>query len=478
MIFNSFEFLIFFPIVFILYFTFPLKYRWTVLLFASCFFYMYWKPEYIILLLISSLTDFFCGFFIFKNRNNKRRKKRFLFVSIIINLTILLSFKYFNFISENINWGLTYLEIQQQFPTLNLILPIGISFYTFQTMSYTIDIYKRDLLPERNFATFLLYVSFFPQLVAGPIERANRLIPQLKTPKTFDIDKFNYGLKLIVLGFFMKIVVADNLALIVNSVYSNPEYYKSWDLLLATFFFAFQIYCDFAGYTNIARGAAYIFGIELIKNFQQPYFAVSVRDFWKKWHISLSTWFRDYLYLSLGGSKVVKWKWYYNIVIVFIVSGLWHGANWTFIIWGAIHGFFYLFEHNLKRFFKKKNILIAVNKNKIILFFRIIITFSIVSFSWIFFRSENINDAIFIINNIFKINSLIPTFTFDKKLLAICFAAIFILLIIDLISTKEDFIFFVSKQKTIFRWLVYYISVLMIIGFGNWGLNEFIYFQF
>jgi D-alanyl-lipoteichoic acid acyltransferase DltB (MBOAT superfamily) len=346
-------------------------------------------------------------------------------------------------------------------------------------MSYTIDIYRRKTTPERNFARFELYVLFFPQLVAGPIERTNSLLPQVNRPNYFNADRLGYGLKLMVVGFFTKIVIADNLSLIVTEVYSKPQSYFGWDIILATFFFAIQIYCDFVGYTNIARGAAHILGVDLMRNFQQPYFAVSIRDFWKRWHISLSTWFRDYLYLSLGGKRVIKWKWYYNILITFIISGFWHGANWTFIIWGAIHGLVYLVETVFRNYFKKNtNIIESINSKPLFLFSRIFVTFVIVCFSWIFFRSENVKDALILIQNIFQFKTILPVFSFDKKLLVVSFVMIFILFLIDKIETKVDIVHFVSQKNLVFRWSVYYIFILIIIGFGNWGLNEFIYFQF
>jgi len=478
MIFNSQEFIIFFPLVAALYFLFPIKYRWSILLIASFVFYMFWKPEYIIILLISSFTDYFAALFIFKYRNSSK-KKFFLFVSIFINLLILVSFKYYNFISENLNWGLSYLDFQKQLPLLNVLLPVGISFYTFQAMSYTIDVYRRKVMPERNFLRFELYVLFFPQLVAGPIERTNALLPQVNTPHRFNAERLSTGLKLMALGFFMKIAIADNLALIVTEVFSKPNSYFGWDIILATFLFAIQIYCDFAGYTNIARGAAHILGIDLLKNFKQPYFAISIRDFWKRWHISLSTWFRDYLYLPLGGKRVIKWRWYYNLFITFIISGIWHGANWTFLIWGAIHGSVYLAETIFRSKIKKNvNITNKIDNSLIIKLARIFFTFIIVCFSWIFFRANNINEAFVLIDNMLQIKSILPHFSFDRKLLLIFFILISLLFIIDKIEYKTDLNKYLQTKNIIFRWTVYYIIIFSIIGFGNWELNEFIYFQF
>ena len=437
---------------------------------------MWWNPLYIILIILSTITDFIVAKKIF-NSEKKSNKKIFLIISIFVNILILISFKYVNFITENINLGIEIFSLQQKIPELDILLPVGISFYTFQTLSYTIDVYRNKIKPEKHIGKFALYVSFFPQLVAGPIERASRLIPQFNIKQKFDTNRLSYGLKLMFWGFFQKIVIADNLKSIVEIVYENPEQYQGVSIVIATVFFAFQIYCDFAGYTNIAIGAAHIFGIKLIPNFKRPYFASSFRNFWQRWHISLSTWFKDYVYISLGGNKVVKWKWFYIILITFLISGLWHGANWTFIIWGAIHGFLYLFESVLKNQLEKSPKLYSkLIKNKYIKFLRIIIVFSFVLFSWVFFRAENLHDVIILVKNSFKINFNIP---FDHKTLFIAFLLISFLFVVNLIEEKQQRIInFISSKPKIVRWSIYYIMLLILIGIGNWGLNEFIYFQF
>ena len=437
---------------------------------------MWWNPLYIILIILSTLTDFIVAKKIF-NSKKKSIKKKLLIISILVNILILISFKYVNFITENINLGFEIFSLHQKIPELDILLPIGISFYTFQTLSYTIDVFRNKIEPEKNIARFALYVSFFPQLVAGPIERASRLIPQFNIKQKFNTNQLSYGLKLMFWGFFQKIVIADNLKAIVEIVYDNPAQYQGISIIIATIFFAFQIYCDFAGYTNIAIGAAHILGIKLMPNFKRPYFANSFQNFWQRWHISLSTWFKDYVYISLGGNKVIKWKWYYIILITFLISGLWHGANWTFIIWGAIHGFLYLSESILKNQLKKTPKLYSkFVKNKYIKVLRIFIVFSFVLLSWIFFRAENLHDAILLIKNIFKINFHIP---FDRKILAIAFILISFLFIVNLIEERhKGIINFISSKPKIVRWGVYYIMLLIIIGIGNWGLNEFIYFQF
>jgi len=478
MIFNSFEFLLFFPFVIFIYFLISHKYRWIFLLAASLFFYMYWNPIYILLIFISTLVDYLAGLLIFKNRKQKS-KYLFLVISLTLNLLILIGFKYFNFIIDNLNLSFEILNIDTKFKFHEILLPVGISFYTFQSMSYTIDVYRGNIIPERNLARFELYVTFFPQLVAGPIERAESLMKQLKSKADFSAKRLSEGLKMMLWGFFQKVVIADNLSGFVTEVYNNPNGYFGWDIILIILFFAIQIYCDFAGYTNIAIGTAHILGIKLMKNFEQPYFAISIRDFWKRWHISLSTWFRDYFYISLGGNKNRGIKWILVIFSTFLISGFWHGANWTFLIWGGIHGLFYLTETFLKKiiniyFIKYKNLFY----NRITMLFRIIFTFFVVCFAWIFFRAANIQTAFILIKNSFKINSIIPHFSFDKRGLLVCFFVISILFIVDLIEQKRSLIEFISFRKPIVRWIVYYIMLLMLIGLGNWGLNEFIYFQF
>ena len=320
MLFNSLHFLIFFPIVIVIYFCIPHKYRWILLLFASYYFYMSWKAEYVILILISTIIDYFVAIKISREDNEKMRKI-YLLLSIITNIGLLISFKYLNFISSSVSEFLQLFSIQFSPIILDVLLPVGISFYTFQTLSYTIDVYRRRIKPERHFGIFAVYVSFFPQLVAGPIERGKNLLPQFLEKHYFDYIRVTNGLKLMLWGFFKKIVIADRLAVVVNAVYNNPTEFTGAPLILATVFFAFQIYCDFSGYSDIAIGTAQVMGYNLMDNFKRPYFAGSISEFWQRWHISLSTWFRDYLYIPLGGSRVSIPRWYFNLIIIFIVSG-------------------------------------------------------------------------------------------------------------------------------------------------------------
>jgi len=339
MLFNSLNFLFFFPVVTALYYMIPHRFRWILLLASSYYFYMCWKVEYIVLILITTLITYFTGLGIGKAKE-KKKKKKYLVFCICSNLLILLIFKYFNFFNNSFKEIFDYFNIFYNIPSFNLLLPVGISFYTFQSLSYSIDVYNGQKEPEKHFGIFAVYVAFFPQLVAGPIERSTKLLPQFYNKIEFKYSQVTDGLRQMAWGFFKKIVIADRLSLLVNQVYNNADSYTGVPLIIGTYFFSFQIYCDFSGYSDIAIGAAKVLGIDLSKNFKYPYFAKDINDFWRRWHITLSTWFRDYLYFPLGGNRVSAKKWCYNILIVFILSGLWHGASWTFIIWGTLHGFF------------------------------------------------------------------------------------------------------------------------------------------
>ena len=352
MLFNSIHFLIFFPVVVALYFSMPHKYRWVLLLVASYYFYMAWRAEYIFLIVFSTLIDYYAAIFMEK-QESKSKKKKFLLLSLFSNLGLLFTFKYFNFFTSTISETFNYFNIFIDSPTFKLLLPVGISFYTFQTLSYTIDVYRGQKKAEKHLGYFAVYVSFFPQLVAGPIERSTHLLPQFFEKHDFDIERAKAGIKLMLWGFFMKVAIADRLAFYVNDVYNNLESYTSGHYMVATYFFAYQIYCDFAGYSLIAIGAAKVLGFSLMDNFRTPYYSKTISEFWKRWHISLSTWFRDYVYIPLGGNRAVKWRWYYNLFFTFLVSGLWHGANWTFLIWEALHGIF-LIAAIVKNNYEKK----------------------------------------------------------------------------------------------------------------------------
>ncbi len=469
MLFNSLHFIIFLPIVVFIFFSLKkIKARQILLLIASWYFYAVWKPEYIVLLLASTTIDYFVSLRINKI-SDKKKRLILLWLSIIVNLGILFTFKYFHFIDKNVYRFLGY-RLFQGHGFEDILLPVGISFYTFQTMSYTIDVYKKRILPEKSFVKFALFVSFFPQLVAGPIERAGHLLPQFNKLTTIDYKRITEGLKLMFWGFFQKIVIADTLSVLVNEVYNNPGKYHGFDIWLATIFFAVQIYCDFSGYTDIARGTAKILGYNLRINFKLPYFAKSFADFWHRWHISLSTWFRDYVYIPLGGSRVKSnLHFAFNILFVFILSGFWHGAGWTFIIWGSLHGIYYLTEKFLPfKVLKKEN-----NLNN---FLKILFVFAAVNFAWIFFRSQSVKIAVTLITDSFNFSK--QALNFNHYLLLKSFLLIGIVFIVNLIERKKDIVSYISEKPVFLRWSVYYLAGVIMIFFGNYGIQEFIYFRF
>ena len=470
MLFNSEHFLVFFPIVVIIFFLLrKVKHRRILLLIASWYFYTVWKPEYIVLLLTSTAVDYFVALKMEKLSDQASRKK-LLWLSIFVNIGILFSFKYFHFFDKNLHRFLAHYDLFQGNTFEQILLPVGISFYTFQTISYTIDVYKRRISAEKNFVKFALFVSFFPQLVAGPIERAGNLLPQFEKLTKFDYKRVTDGLKLIIWGFFQKIVIADSLALLVETVYKNPQSYHGFDIWLATFFFAVQIYCDFSGYTDIARGTAKILGYELRINFRLPYFARSFSGFWRRWHISLSTWFRDYVYIQLGGNKVkTDMRFVFNIMFVFILSGFWHGASWNFLIWGALHGLYYLGE----KYFPYK---ILTKNNSFNNLLKIIFVFTLVNFAWIFFRSESVSIALTMVQNSFDFMQ--SSLNFDRPMLLKNFILIGILFMANLIERKKDIVTYISEKPVLIRWGVYYLTIILIITFGNFGIQEFIYFRF
>jgi len=444
------------------------KHRNILLLLASWYFYAAWKPEYIILLWASTSVDYFVAKKIEKTKEQKK-SKRLLWISILVNLTILFTFKYFHFFDKNAYRFLGYHLFQGE-GFENILLPVGISFYTFQTISYTIDVYKKRITAESNFIKFSLFVSFFPQLVAGPIERAEKLLPQFNKLTTIDYKRTTDGLKLIIWGFFQKIVIADSMAIFVDTVYKNPNSYYGLDIWLVTFFFAIQIYGDFSGYTDIARGTAKVLGYDLSINFRLPYFAKSFSEFWKRWHITLSSWFKDYLYIQLGGNRTkTKWRFVFNIMFVFIISGFWHGASWNFLIWGALHGIFYLSE----KFFPYKILNI---ENRFQKFLKIIFVFTLVNFAWIFFRAVSVKIALTIVAHSF--NFMKTSLNFNHILLFKNFIFIGLLFIVKLIERKKDIISYISEKPLYLRWGIYYLTIIGLILFGNYGLQEFIYFRF
>lgn len=477
MLFNSPEFVLFLPFVVALYFLAPQKIRWLLLLIASYYFYACWKVTYAGLMMVSTSIAYFTS--IWMERTSKPRKKKlYLLISVISNLTILFGFKYFNFFNESFRTVFAHYNLIYNVPALNVLLPVGISFYTFQTLSYTIDVYRGQMKAERHFGIFALYVSFFPQLVAGPIERSTRLLPQFFEKHQFDIERVFSGLKLIVWGFFMKLVVADRAAIYVNTIYNNQAEHSGVSLIVATVFFAFQIYCDFAGYSSIAIGSARLMGYDLMQNFNRPYFATSIHDFWSRWHISLSTWFRDYLYIPLGGNRVVKWRYYYNLFIVFLVSGLWHGANWTFVVWGALHGF-YLVSAIISKDWRNQAATAVGLVQKPILnrALNIFVTFVLVCFAWVFFRANNVSDAFAIISKMATLEG--ELFIGKPSIFLFSIFGILILYLSELFwnGSQERFPLF-SHPNWVVRQFSYAAVVILILLLGVFDGGQFIYFQF
>ena len=414
MLFNSIDFLIFFSIFYILYwfvFNKTVKKRNIFLLVSSYIFYGWWNWKFLFLIFLSSIVDFYIGQGIYRNGNHSK-KKLLLGLSLFVNLGILATFKYFNFFLESFESAFTILGFSFQLERIKLVLPVGISFYTFQTLSYSIDIYRNKLKPTNDIICFFAFVSFFPQLVAGPIERASNLIPQFKETYSFNRQDTIDGAKIVLLGFFKKIVIADRLAIFVNEVYGHISTYNSISIVIATIFFSFQIYCDFSGYSDIAIGISKAMGFKLMTNFKSPYFSRSVSEFWSRWHISLSSWFKDYVYIPLGGNRCSFKKNLLNIIVVFLLSGLWHGANWTFIFWGAFHGISLVFERVLEKLYFRRNVIRTISSQLI----NILITFFIVNIGWIFFRSGNLTDALHIMHKIiFWSDSGLSILTVDKN---------------------------------------------------------------
>ncbi len=471
MLFNSFPFLIFFSAVTIIYYAIHQKWRWLFLLAASCYFYAFAIPAYLLVLFLIITVDYIAGILIESNQGNLR--KFYLGISIVSNLTVLGIFKYHNFFVENLHLltGI-FSSGSQSFSIWKLALPIGLSFHTFQAMSYTIEVYKGKQKAESNFGIYALYVMFYPQLVAGPIERPQNLIPQFYQRHPVDYDNITYGLKWMLWGFFMKVVVADRLGIFVDYVFRNVEVHSRLALITAVIFYSFQIYCDFAGYSLIAMGSAKAMGFSLTKNFNRPYMSASLRDFWKRWNITLSQWFRDYVYFPMGGSRVNQSKYIFNILVVFILSGLWHGAKWTFIIWGLLHGGFILFAHI------RRKLIPGFTFPKLI---GVISTFLIVSFCWIFFRSQNMHEASVVIKRIFspKTIPIIEGEFEERSLLVYSILGILCIIITDMIAEYLPGKFrLLNNSKEWVRMAACIGIIIVILLFGVFDASQFIYFQF
>jgi len=470
MLFNSIDYLIFLPAVIIVFYLIPHKFRWIMLLAASYYFYMCWKVEYILLIITSTLVDYWAGLKM-SEKATKQERKPFLWISLIVNLGLLFYFKYYGFFAGNLNELFSQFNLLVNFKYMYILLPVGISFYTFQTLSYSIDVYRGNAKAEKHLGYFALYVTYFPQLVAGPIERSTRLLPQLKAvPKVKKAD-IQYGVNKILLGFFKKLVVADNLAPYVNEIYGNLEGSNGTQVYLATLFFGFQIFCDFSGYTDIAMGSARLMGVRLMENFRRPLWESNLSDFWTKWHISLTTWIRDYIYMPLrrAGKDIGGTSWYAAISTLFImfVIGFWHGANWTFIVFGLFHGGFLI----IQRLTRPLPIFVWLRSNKFTMFFYTMFNFQLVILLGIFFRAPTMSHAWLTLEKIFTeftldINAILSAFKFQ---IVIC-SLLSLLLFSTVLLNK--------KLKFKYNWLYVtgIIAIILLLGADN--SNQFIYFQF
>lgn len=483
MLFNSIDFAVFIPIVFVLYWLLSnknIRLQNLLLVIASYVFYGWWDWRFLSLIFFSTVVDYTIGLKL-NTATSLNHKKLLLWSSVFVNIGLLGFFKYYNFFIDNFTAAFSFLGMPVSKQSLNIILPVGISFYTFQTLSYTIDVYKEKLTPTKDFISFTAFVSFFPQLVAGPIERASHLLPQFYTKRNFNYDKAVDGLRQILWGLFKKVVVADNAAKIANEIFNNSESYSGSTLVVGAIFFSFQIYCDFSGYSDIAIGTSRLFGFKLKQNFAYPYFSRDIAEFWRRWHISLSTWFRDYVYIPLGGSRVRFTLQLRNIFIIFIVSGFWHGANWTFIVWGALNAFYFL-------------PLLITQKNRVHTLTiaqgqafpslkqlcQITITFMLTVFAWIFFRAENMQHAWSIITTIFSTSLFTVPYAFRVGLTTIIETSFFILvlLVIEWMGRHKKYALEFNKETSSkYQWALFYGMALVIFLFGQ-RQQDFIYFQF
>ena len=471
MLFNSIQYVVFLPLIVILYYLIRggARWRWVLLLLASYYFYMCWKAEYLILILVSTGIDYYAGLQMGKVPGRKKRKK-YLILSLISNLGILFAFKYFNFFNDSARLIFDQFNIFYNVPEFDVLLPVGISFYTFQTLSYSIEVYRGKQKPEKHLGIFALYVSFFPQLVAGPIERFDRLGPQLKAYHPISYENIVNGLKLILYGLFIKMVIADNLSVYVDQIYADPQQFSSLSILTALFFYSFQIYADFYGYSTIAIGSALLLGVKIMDNFREPYLSKSITEFWSRWHISLSTWFRDYVYIPLGGNRVPVKRWYFNILVVFLASGLWHGANWTFVIWGGLHGLLYLTETVINKIFKIKSTPGISLKNTLL----IIKNFSLVTFIWVFFRSQSFGDAMVVFKSIINNIGLADGFAVP----VIIWALLIFFIFTDIVLYNNRFDKWIGNKAFAVRWLAYAVLLFLTIVLSGAEDQPFIYFQF
>ena len=472
MVFNSIEFLIFLPIVVALFYLLPQKARWLMLLAASCVFYMWFVPKYILILLVTIVIDYSAGILMERYADQPKKKKTFMVISIVSTLTVLVIFKYLNFLTANLDQLCASLGKETHLVT-HIILPIGLSFHTFQSMSYVFEVYRGHQKAERHFGYYALYVMFFPQLVTGPIERPGNLLRQLHEEKRFNYDNISKGMRLILFGFFAKMVVADHLGEYVDEVFGHLDEYNSWTVLCCMVFYSFQIYCDFFGYSTIALGSAKLMGFDLMDNFKTPYLAKNIAEFWHRWHISLSTWFRDYVYIPLGGSRVKFGRWAFNILVVFVLSGIWHGAAWTFLLWGLAHGLLHIVEKVLRDKLplkepKSKWLRISVDA------LCVLKTFVLVTLFWVIFRATDFEHlkAIFV--------TAFTNFDGGEQMSVKPGMWIYlgVLILFDVLLRNSRFDVWCDDKPLVLRWLIYAVLVFMVICCSSVYNFPFIYFQF
>jgi len=475
MLFNSFDFVMFFIVVTSAYFALRHSFRWPLLLGASCFFYMAFIPIYILVLFTTIIIDYFAGIWI-EDTEDPQKKRRYMLMSVVSVCTVLFFFKYFNFFNENIAAVAAVFHWNYSIESLRIVLPIGLSFHTFQSLSYVMEVYRGRQRAERHFGLYSLYVMYFPQLVAGPIERPQNLLHQFRERKVLDWARLGDGLSLVLWGLFKKVVVADNLALYVDAVYNSSSHHNGTSLLLATYFFAIQIYADFSGYSDIARGVSRIYGIELMKNFETPYFSTSIPEFWSRWHISLSTWFRDYVYIPLGGNRVSLPRNVFNLLVVFLLSGFWHGANWTFIIWGGLHGIYLIVYRVAGR--ATRCLFPSAQQHKSIFVLqalKVILTFHLVLLAWVFFRADSLTTAGQILRKIALDHG---TLFLDPTIIPQALCATAVLLVLDLFNRMTDYW---AKQESFHVGFKMAYAVALLFGVVLFGMDsgtQFIYFQF
>jgi alginate O-acetyltransferase complex protein AlgI len=480
---NSIAFLLFFAAIVALYYAAPHRFRWVLLLIASFYFYSTFNPQYLLLLIYSILVAYGTGLAL-DARRGKAGDKVLLAIGVLAQLSVLIFYKYFNFFVgsiEAIYQRLGFFNEILALPRLEFLLPVGLSFFTFSCISYLVDVYRGTIMPERHLGNLAVYVSFFPKLLAGPIERASPFLEELKQAKRFDITLATAGLQLMLLGLFKKVVIADRLAEFVDASFQTPAFQSPVALLVAIYFYAFQIYCDFSGYSDIAIGASLVMGIRLMENFRRPYFAKSVPEFWsKRWHISLARWFKDYVYIPLGGNRVSRPRLYFNLMTVFLLSGLWHGANWTFIIWGGLNGLYQLLYLGSAKFRVWWANVVRL-PSWLADALNILITFHLVTIAWVFFRASSVTEAFAVFNRIYSALPQLPTllrnYTWSNEIL-LAVALIAVLIIIEALDEVRSLWARLAKQPTVIRWAFYHCLIFTLVILGKWGVEEFIYMQF